>query len=60
MTVRALATRHRHLDTLAGFAPALAAIALGAAILFVAGFAGSDILHAAAHDGRHAFAFPCH
>ena len=41
------------------------AIALGAAlfgffILYGVGFAQSDTLHNAAHDTRHAFAFPCH
>lgn len=35
-------------------------IAFGALLVFVAGFAGADLLHAAAHDGRHVFAFPCH
>jgi cobalt transporter subunit CbtB len=39
---------------------ALAAILLGAFLVFGAGFAGSAALHEAAHDGRHAFAFPCH
>ena len=39
---------------------ALAAILLGAFLVFGAGFAGSETLHAAAHDGRHAFSFPCH
>jgi cobalt transporter subunit CbtB len=36
------------------------AIALGAAIVFVVGFSHSDLLHAAAHDVRHAAGFPCH
>ena len=39
---------------------ALAALLLGAVILFGAGLSQADLLHAAAHDGRHAFAFPCH
>jgi len=39
---------------------AVLAIVLGAFLLFGAGFAGSDLLHAAAHDARHAFSFPCH
>jgi len=39
---------------------ALTAIALGATILFVVGFSHSDLLHAAAHDVRHAAGFPCH
>jgi len=33
---------------------------VGLAFLFVTGFAGADVLHNAAHDARHAFAFPCH
>jgi cobalt transporter subunit CbtB len=39
---------------------ALTAIALGATILFAVGFSHSDLLHAAAHDIRHAAGFPCH
>ncbi|WP_328703021.1 CbtB domain-containing protein [Arenibaculum pallidiluteum] len=39
---------------------AAVAFAMGAFLLFGAGFAGSDLLHAAAHDARHAFSFPCH
>jgi cobalt transporter subunit CbtB len=41
---------------LAGFC----AVLLGAVFLYGVGFAGSDVLHNAAHDGRHAMAFPCH
>lgn len=41
-------------------AAALVALTLGGAILFAAGFAEIPALHNAAHDGRHAFAFPCH
>ena len=33
---------------------------IGAAVLFTAGFAQSDALHAAAHDVRHSTGFPCH
>ena len=32
----------------------------GAVILYVVGFAQPAFLHAAAHDTRHAFTFPCH
>lgn len=39
---------------------AVAAIALALIILFGTAFAGPEILHNAAHDVRHAFAFPCH
>ena len=33
---------------------------LGVFLLAGTGFAGSQVLHNAAHDARHAFAFPCH
>ncbi len=39
---------------------ALIAGLLGAFILLGTGFAGPHTLHNAAHDARHAFAFPCH
>ena len=39
---------------------ALGAWLLGAVLLFVAGFAGAEALHDAAHDSRHSFTFPCH
>ncbi len=38
---------------------ALAAV-LGLFILYGAGIAQPEIIHDAAHDSRHAFAFPCH
>jgi cobalt transporter subunit CbtB len=41
-------------------APAVTAVLLGVFILFGVAFAGPQILHNAAHDSRHAFAFPCH
>ncbi|MBV28191.1 MAG: cobalt transporter subunit [Rhodospirillaceae bacterium] len=40
--------------------PVLVAALLGVFILYGVGFASSQVLHNAAHDGRHAFAFPCH
>lgn len=44
--------------------PATTGIALafvaGLALLFVSGYAQASILHDAAHDQRHAMAFPCH
>ena len=51
--------------TLTGFwserlAPALLSAALGAVLLFGAGFSSKIELHNAAHDGRHAAGFPCH
>ena len=39
---------------------ALCALMLGSFLVFGVGIANSDTLHNAAHDGRHAFAFPCH
>ena len=37
-----------------------AAVLLGAVIVFGAGFSGIGEAHNAAHDMRHASAFPCH
>jgi cobalt transporter subunit CbtB len=33
---------------------------VGGFLLWGTGFAGSAVLHNAAHDARHSFAFPCH
>lgn len=41
-------------------ASAVLMAALGLALVFVAGFAESNILHNAAHDTRHSTGFPCH
>jgi cobalt transporter subunit CbtB len=60
MTIRALGQEHGRSDAGLRLVPALGAILLGLAILYIAGFAAADVLHNAAHDGRHAFAFPCH
>ena len=40
--------------------PALWAALLGALIVFFVGFAQPQALHDAAHDTRHAQAYPCH
>lgn len=40
--------------------PALAAILLGTFLVLGIGFAHSNTIHNAAHDSRHALAFPCH
>ena len=40
--------------------PAAVAILFGVFLILGAGFSHSDIIHSAAHDSRHAFAFPCH
>ncbi|MFZ3182634.1 MAG: CbtB-domain containing protein [Pseudomonas sp.] len=39
---------------------AIGSCLLGAALIFLAGFAPVDALHNAAHDTRHSAAFPCH
>ena len=38
----------------------LSAMAFGALILFAIGFLPMEAAHNAAHDTRHALAFPCH
>lgn len=39
---------------------AIGAIVLGAALVFVAGFAQMSAIHNGAHDARHGAALPCH
>ena len=36
------------------------AVALGAFLVFLTGFAHTDALHNGAHNTRHALSFPCH
>ena len=36
------------------------ALLLGSFMIIGVGFAHSDVVHNAAHDSRHSFAFPCH
>lgn len=48
------------LERLVGHWRPLAAIALGLAVLYIAGFAGPERIHNAAHDARHSLNFPCH
>lgn len=38
----------------------LLALSLGVALVLLVGFAPMEVVHNAAHDARHAFAFPCH
>lgn len=40
--------------------PAVLAILLGMVLVYGVGFASPMTIHNAAHDARHAFAFPCH
>ncbi|MGR3572719.1 CbtB domain-containing protein [Brevirhabdus sp.] len=37
-----------------------AAVLAGLVLLFAAGISQASVLHNAAHDQRHAIAFPCH
>ena len=39
---------------------AVLAVLLGAVLVYGVGFASPMAIHNAAHDARHAFAFPCH
>ncbi len=41
-------------------AATLAAALLGSFLVYGVGLANSATMHNVAHDGRHAFAFPCH
>ncbi|EPJ46466.1 MAG: hypothetical protein OFPII_20390 [Osedax symbiont Rs1] len=38
----------------------LVALGIGVALVLFIGFAPMELVHNAAHDARHAFAFPCH
>jgi cobalt transporter subunit CbtB len=40
--------------------PVMLAVLLGAFLLFGTGLSAIAVVHNAAHDARHAFAFPCH
>jgi cobalt transporter subunit CbtB len=41
-------------------APVVLAVLLGAFLIFGTGLSTISAAHNAAHDARHAFAFPCH
>ncbi len=56
----AAASRRSITGARAAWVPAVLAFLLGTFFLYGAGFAQPDALHNAAHDARHAFAFPCH
>ncbi len=47
-------------DHAAILAPVMIAVLLGTFLLFGAGLSTASAVHNAAHDARHAFAFPCH
>ena len=38
----------------------LIALTLGVSLVLFVGFVPMEVVHNAAHDARHAFAFPCH
>ena len=54
MTTKTIARSER------GVVGIFATIALGIGLVFVSGYAQATVLHDAAHDQRHAMAFPCH
>jgi len=60
MTTRQSVTAISTLGLREAILPVVAALLLGAFLVFAAGFAGPEIVHNAAHDSRHAFTFPCH
>lgn len=60
MTTRQSVTAISTLGLREAILPVVAALLLGAFVVFAAGFAGPEIVHNAAHDSRHAFTFPCH
>jgi cobalt transporter subunit CbtB len=47
-------------DHIAILVPVVLAALLGAFLVFGTGFSALSAVHNAAHDARHAFAFPCH
>ena len=56
-------TTNQHLvakPAISALAQNIAALTFGAVILFAVGFVPMDAAHNAAHDTRHAMAFPCH
>ena len=50
---RAIGVAHRAI-------PGVLAIVLGIVLIYGVGFASIGVVHNAAHDTRHAVAFPCH
>jgi cobalt transporter subunit CbtB len=59
-TIRSPAAAGRVLPQVRTWPAALVAVLLGMVILYGVGFAGTPLLHAAAHDARHSQGFPCH
>ena len=59
-TQQTVATEQSQAFTLSTTLQIAAALAIGSLLIFVVGFSHLEIAHNAAHDARHAFAFPCH
>ena len=59
-----VSTRHFRADAstvaTSRYVAATAALLFGALLIFGVGFASPELIHNAAHDGRHAFVLPCH
>lgn len=62
MTTQTAGALGAHKDMARGATLRDAAVAalLGLGLVWLAGFASADALHAAAHDTRHSTGFPCH
>ena len=56
----ATATRPRVSERAAALPAIFLALLVGAFLVVGTGLAGSDVIHNAAHDARHAMGFPCH
>lgn len=56
----AIGTRSAAAERFAALPAIVLALLLGAFLVVGAGLAGSDVIHNAAHDARHAMGFPCH
>jgi cobalt transporter subunit CbtB len=59
-TQSAVATQPVDVARQRAIASGIFAMMLGLFLVFGTGLAQPDMLHNAAHDARHAFAFPCH
>ena len=60
MTTATQTTTQSTAQAASGLAAIVMVAMIGAALIFVAGFANSAVMHDAAHDARHATGFPCH
>jgi cobalt transporter subunit CbtB len=61
MTIQIITSQSSQVKTVASVTVQnIAALAFGAIVIFAVGFLPMDVAHNAAHDTRHAMAFPCH